>query len=382
MNNFDERERLAWLRLIRSENIGPATFRRLINQFGSARKALDQLPKLAQRGGRSRPLGICSPERAKREMAQVEKAGGRMIFMCEDEYPAILANIHDPPPVITVKGHAHLLSRPAVAIVGARNASAAGQRMAALLARDIGAAGYVIVSGLARGIDGAAHKAAMVQGTIAVIAGGIDVVYPREHGELHRQIAENGLLLTEAPFATKPSARHFPRRNRLIAGLSRGTVVIEAAAKSGSLITARLALEQGRDVFAVPGSPLDPRARGTNMLLREGAILVETAADVLDNLAPLTGLGQDELPLLRWGQAAPAPKNIGEETRERIYGLLSPTPIQMDDLLEIAAISPAALSVILLELELAGRIERLPGDRICLCAEDGSEQATARQQPA
>lgn len=374
MDNFNERERLAWLRLIRSENIGPATFRRLINQFGSASKALDQLPKLARRGGRSRPLGICSPERAKREMAHVEKAGARMIFMCEDDYPSILANIHDPPPVITVKGHVHLLSRPAVAIVGARNASATGQRLAALLARDIGAAGYVIVSGLARGIDGAAHKAAMVQGTIAVIAGGIDVVYPREHKELHHQIAENGLLLSEAPFATKPSARHFPRRNRLIAGLSRGTVVVEAAAKSGSLITARLALEQGRDVFAVPGSPLDPRARGTNLLLREGAILVESAADVLDNLAPLSGLGQNDLPLLRWGQTPPEPRNIDEKTRERIYRLLSPTPIQMDDLLDIAAIGPAALSVILLELELAGRIDRLPGDRICLCqAEEEAE---------
>jgi DNA processing protein len=288
MTPLSDRERLDWLRLIRSEGIGPVTFHALIRHFGTAAAALEAAPEMARRGGRKRPIRIAAAADAAREADALAAAGGRMIASCEPDYPEPLAAIADAPPVISVLGHAALLRRRTVAIVGARNASAAGRRMARDLAAGLGAAGLAIASGLARGIDAAAHEAALETGTVAAVAGGVDVVYPTENRALHDRIVAQGAVLSEQPFGTTPTARHFPPRNRLISGLSLGVVVVEAAPRSGSLITARMAAEQGREVFAVPGSPLDPRYRGTNGLIRDGAMLTETVTDVLDDLGPAT----------------------------------------------------------------------------------------------
>ena len=277
---LDQSERADWLRLIRSENVGPVTFFHLVRHYGSARAALDALPDLARRGGK-RAIRICPAANAEREIQALTEIGARLVAHGEPDYPRSLGAIEDAPPLIALLGNPDLLQRPMVAIVGARNASANGRRLAAALAGDLGAAGFSVVSGLARGIDTAAHTGSLKTGTIAVIAGGIDVVYPTENQDLHRDIASSGVLIAESAVGTKPVARHFPRRNRLISGLSIGVVVVEAAMRSGSLITARMALEQGREVFAVPGSPLDPRARGANNLIRQGATLTETADDVL-----------------------------------------------------------------------------------------------------
>src|SRR5712692_4799400 len=281
--------KLDWLRLIRSDNVGPRTFRALINHYGGAGAALAGLPDLARRGGASGPARICSYDEAERELKAATARGVSFLALAELEYPQRLAMIDDAPPLLAARGKLAALALPMVAIVGARNASAAGMRFAERLARDLGAAGFAITSGLARGIDGAAHRASLGSGTIAVLAGGHDHIYPREHAELADAILAQGALVSEMPFGHEPRARDFPRRNRLISGLCAGIVVVEAAKRSGSLITARFALEQGRGVFAVPGSPLDPRAEGTNDLIKQGATLVTEAADVIAVLRPILG---------------------------------------------------------------------------------------------
>jgi DNA processing protein len=363
-------ERLDWLRLIRSENVGPVTFRHLLRRFGSAAAALAALPDLAKRGGRAQPLKVHPRAAAEREIAELERLGGRMIGFIEPDFPAPLAAIDDSPPLLSLLGQAQVLTRPTVAIVGARNASANGRLIAGRIAREIGAAGYSIASGLARGIDSAAHEAALETGTVAVVAGGIDVIYPPENEALYRAIAARGAVVAEMAVGTVPQARHFPRRNRLISGLSLGVVVVEAALRSGSLITARFALEQGREVFAVPGSPLDPRSAGANGLIRDGALLVESAADVIAALSaqkpPLSA--RDELKFSPAPAADPGEREVAA-ARPVLLELLSPEPVAVDELLRACPFSPAAVQTALLELELAGRLARHPGNRVSLLAE-------------
>jgi DNA processing protein len=376
-----EHERIARLRLIRSENVGPITFRRLVARCGSARAALEALPRLARRGGTRVAPRICTLAEAEAELAALAKVHARLVAIDEADYPPLLAHVDDAPPLIAMLGDASLLQRPSIAMVGARNASLNGRRIAADLARDLGEAGFCIVSGLAHGIDGAAHAASLASGTAAVVAGGIDVVYPQDHQDLYRAIAERGLILAEMPPGLRPQAGHFPRRNRLISGACGGVVVVEASLRSGSLITARLALEQGREVMAVPGSPLDPRARGTNDLIRQGATLVEGAADVLNALSRPT-----PRPALAPGSSARADADAeaaeeagdgdgsgddgsGElDAAERIAAALTAAPVTVDELIRSCQLSPPLVNTTLLEWELAGRIERLPGNRIAMIA--------------
>jgi DNA processing protein len=354
-------DQIARLRLIRSENIGPVTFFQLLARFGSALAAIDAVPDLAARGG-GRPPKLASRAAIEREVEQVARLGARYLFLGQGLYPPLLAEIETAPPALVVKGHVSLLDKPAIAMVGARNASAAACRFARSLAQDLGASGTVIVSGLARGIDTAAHDGALETGTIAVIAGGVDVFYPPENEERQRAIAERGLLIAEQPPGIEPRARHFPYRNRIIAGLTQGTVVVEAAPRSGSLITARYATEFGRDVMAVPGSPLDPRAQGCNQLIREGATLVQNAADVLETIRPfnLRPLAQEKLD---YGAPSAAP-DASETERRKVSDLLSPTPVAVDEIVRQSGLAPAIVQTILLELELAGRLERHAGGKV------------------
>ncbi len=365
------------LRLIRTEGVGPQTYRRLMTRFATAAEALDALPALAQAGGRATPLAAPSLASIRRELDQHDKIGAKLLFLNDKTYPPLLALLPDAPPVLLVLGDVTLLSQSCVAIVGARNASANGRRIAEDLSRALAQAGQIIVSGLARGIDGAAHRGAMTAGhTIAAIPGGLDVVYPPEHKALQAAIAESGAVVAEAPPGTAPLARHFPKRNRIIAGLSLGVVVIEAAPRSGSLLTARLTLDYGRELFAVPGSPLDPRCRGTNHLIRQGAHLTEIAADVMENLPDhpdRSGLSRD--PLFRrspvTGFAEPPPEldpGIAElrAARREVPQLLGAHPLPVDELARHCNVSVAALAAVLMELELAGKIETLPGNRVAL----------------
>jgi DNA processing protein len=352
-------QRVDWLRLIRAENVGPRTFRTLINQFGGAGRAIERLPELARRGGRS-SLKIPSREEAEAEIAAAARLGVRFIAIGEEDYPPRLRETDDAPPLLAVRGRAGALALPAVAIVGARNASAAGSRFAGMLARELGQAGFVIVSGLARGIDSAGHRASLASGTIAVLAGGHDKVYPPEHADLLEEIVEHGAAVSEMPLGHELRAHDFPRRNRIIAGIAIGVVVVEAAERSGSLITARLALEAGREVFAVPGSPIDPRAGGTNRLLKQGATLVTNAADVIEALTPILGRPEPPTPVREPPpEETPAePASADDRLRARIVELLSPTPVAIDDLVREARAQPSAVQIVLLELELAGRLER------------------------
>ena len=361
-----DEQRLDWLRLIRSENVGPRTFRALLKHFGSARGALAALPDLARRGGASRPGRICPVEDAEQEMAAARRKDIMFIASSEPGYPARLRMIDDPPPLIALAGHVATLTMPMIAIVGSRNASAAGAKFAERLARELGDAGFVIVSGLARGIDAAAHRASLNSGTIAALAGGHDHIYPAEHVPLADSIREHGVLLSEMPLSWEPRGRDFPRRNRLISGLSIGVVIVEAARRSGSLITARMANEQGREVFAVPGSPLDPRAEGTNGLLKQGATLVTEAADVIDVVAPILGRPIDVAANEPECDAPDAGSEPASDERLRIVALLGPTPVEIDDLVRLSGASPATVRMVLLELELAGRLERQPGGRVAL----------------
>ncbi len=368
---LDDAQRRDWLRLIQSENVGPATFRKLLNRFGGAGAALEALPDLSRRGGLRRPIKIYSAQAAQQDLDNAASENARFVALGEPDYPALLKHIDSAPPLLCAKGHLPGKDRPCLAIVGARNASASGRKFTRQLALDLGSQGFIIVSGLARGIDTAAHEAASSAGTVAVLAGGIDVIYPPENDGLYRQIVEDGgAIVTEMTPRTVPQARHFPRRNRIISGMSFGTIVIEAAKRSGSLITARLALEQGREVFAVPGSPLDPRAAGTNGLIRDGAVLTERARDVLDVVVPL--LQRDDPFGDHLDEPEPADDELSPETdvststRDLIYKLLGHTPVEVDDLIRESGQPPSVVFLILLELELAGRLHRNSGSTVSL----------------
>ena len=366
-------ERLACLRLIRTENVGPVTFRELVNHCGGAERALKALPDLARRGGRRKPVQIYPREKAEAELEAARKIGARPLFTIEPGYPAVLVHAGVPPPLLYVKGRTDLFAMPAVAIVGARNASAAGRTMASRLAAALGAAGMVIVSGLARGIDGAAHEAALKTGTVAVLAGGLDHIYPPEHEKLHAEIASEGCLVSELPPGFKARGNDFPRRNRIVSGLALGTVVIEAALRSGSLITARRAADQGREVFAVPGHPLDPRAEGTNALLKQGATLVTSAEDVLEALRPQMdhtprGMAAASADLeLHPDEDAVPPSSLPSEAAQLVVlQALGPAPVSIDELARSTGLPIRALRGVLIELALAGRIEHQGAQLIAL----------------
>jgi DNA processing protein len=363
MTQLTDDQRVDWLRLIRSDNVGPRTFRSLLKHFGSARTALARLPDLARRGGADRPGRICSEQDARAELAASSRLGVHLVAPDEDGYPPRLATLDDAPPLLGVRGLRDALMRPVIAIVGSRNASGAGLKFAGSLARDLGEAGFVIASGLARGIDQAAHRASITSGTVAVLAGGHDKVYPPEHEGLLAELLEaGGAAISEMPLGHVPRARDFPRRNRLISGAALGVVVVEAAHRSGSLITARMAAEQGREVFAVPGSPLDPRAAGTNDLIKQGATLTTCAADVIEAVEPIMGRPVE----LREPDDDPLASEPDTSDRARIIDLLGPTPILLDDLIRMAGTSPAIVRTVLLELELAGRLERHGGGLVSL----------------
>lgn len=375
---LSDRQRINWLRLIRTENIGPVAFRDLILFCGSAANAIERLPDLNIRGGGSRPVRVSSLDDAERELEAIERMGASLVGMGEPDYPQQLKNCEAPPPLVTIKGDGNVFRKPPVAIVGSRNASVVGARFTEKLARDLGDAGFAIVSGLARGIDAAAHKASMASGTIAVLAGGLDRPYPPENLPIYRAIPENGgALITEMPMGAEPRARDFPRRNRIIAGLSLGLIVIEAAERSGSLISARMAGEMGRTVFAVPGSPLDPRARGTNALLKQGATLVTGADDVIESLAPLMPDGSTvpnpiQTDLLNQLDEEPAvlqPITTDME-RDLMVNALGPVPIDVDALVRHVGISAGSAQLILLELDLAGRLLRYPGNQVALMPQE------------
>ena len=395
---LSDEQRFDWIRLIRSENVGPRTFRALLNAYGGARAALDALPELAKRGGASRPIRVASIADVEREMVVARRLGVRFIALGEPGYPPILRQIDSDPPILGVSGRIEILQKPAVAIVGSRNASAAGLTFADRLARGLGHAGYVVVSGLARGIDQRAHAASLETGAVGVMAGGHAKPYPAEAVALIPRMVENGAVVSEMPVEWEPRGRDFPRRNRIVSGLSLGTVIVEAARGSGSLITARFALEQNRQVFAAPGSPLDPRAEGTNDLLKQGASICTSVDDVVSALAPshpsdlfssaeetgeageplwgeqtLFGVDPNETPRVQPGDefddAAAPPYSASDSVnaaRERVIALLGYSPISLDDLARASEASAREVRVALMELELAGRIEFSGGDRVAL----------------
>lgn len=369
-------EVLACLRLIRTENVGPVTFRELINHYGGAARALAALPDIARRAGSRRPMRVFPIDAAEAELDAARRAGSHPVFTIEPGYPSALAAIDAPPPLIYVKGRVELLQRPSVAIVGSRQCSAAGTKVAALFAQQLGAAGFTITSGLARGIDGAAHTAALATGTIAVLAGGVDVLYPPEHALLYESIAARGCLISERPPGFRPRGQDFPRRNRIISGIALGVVIVEAAARSGTLVTARYAAEQGRDVFAVPGHPLDPRAEGTNNLIKKGATLVTSADDVIEALEPLSGL-KEEAFSLRWrpvadlnapsgagkgthASAAAVAQSVGERELQAVLQVLGPAPVDVDAIQLSTGLQARSVQIALMELDIAGHIAR-PG---------------------
>ena len=356
-------EAFARIRLLRSPNIGPVSYRQLLLRFGTAGQALDALPDLASRGGA--PYRPIAAARIEAEVAAVRGAGARYLFHDSAEYPALLGELESAPPVLIVRGDAAIASRPCVAIVGARNASAAAVKLARDFAAALSEAGFAVASGLARGIDGAAHRGALngSGGTIGVIASGIDIAYPPEHAELQAQVAQHGLLIAEQPPGTEPLARHFPSRNRIIAGLAAGTVVVEAAPKSGSLITARLAGEAGREVMAIPGSPLEPRSQGCNQLIRDGAVLVQSADDVIELIEGFAGTPRSSFRETATDYA------VGDDFADApadIAGLLTRAPVAVDEIIRQSGESTAAVHLALLELELAGRLVRHAGARVSL----------------
>lgn len=365
-----DKQRIAWLRLIRSDNVGPVTFRDLINHFGTAEAALAMLPELSARGGSSRAIRVASESEAIAELEAARRAGARFVGIGEPDYPAALRQIDGAPPLLAVKGDAAAVHAPAVGIVGSRNASVAGAKFAAMIASAAGRAGLTVVSGLARGIDTAAHRASLETGTIAALAGGLDKPYPSENIGLYDAICgAGGLVVSEMPFGWEARARDFPRRNRLIAGISLGTVVIEAAARSGSLITAARAADFGRLVFAVPGSPLDPRCHGTNQLLKDGATIVTSPEDVLEALSPLIetdlfSAADAREPDQEQQPGAYEPPN--DDDRARVVDALGPTPVETDDIVRHTRLSPQAVYLVLLELDLAGRLIRHAGGNVSL----------------
>lgn len=356
------------LRLIRSANIGPVTYAQLMARFGSAASAIEAIPMLAARGGGRAPA-LADRDKIAREIATVARLGARYLFIDDADYPPLLATLDNAPPALILRGDGSLLARQGVAIVGARNASAAACRFARQLAHELAGdqsgGDIAVISGLARGIDTAAHVGSIEGGTIAVIASGIDIAWPPENTELQERIANQGLLIAEQPPGTEPRARHFPYRNRIIAGLALGTVVVEAAPKSGSLITARLAAEAGREVMAVPGSPIDPRAQGCNGLIREGATLIQNAADVLEQIRPIDAR-MVRSPGIPFG-AAP-PDDASDADRRAVLSLLGPVPVAVDELVRQSGLAPAVVQTVLLELELARRLERHAGGRVSLAS--------------
>lgn len=373
IKDLDDTERLAAMRLFRTENIGPITYYQLIERFGSAGEALTQLPELAKRGGRKKPLTPPSEKEIEREYKALLKLGGQIITVQDKAYPLALTATEDAPPVLSVIGNVSLLNKSCVAIVGARNASINGRKFARKIAHELGARGQTITSGLARGIDTAAHEGSIDTGTIAVVASGIDVVYPEENQKLYEEIAEKGLIIAENKLGAKPYTSAFPRRNRIVSGISKGIIVVEATRRSGSLITARMAGEQGRDVYAVPGSPFDPRAAGPNYLIREGATLVRNADDVMEILMDFSGNSLREPPtaVINFIPHLQEVQNKDNEEapeirQEKILSHLSFTPISVDELLRACHLTISALQTTLLELELAGRVKRLPGNRLSL----------------
>lgn len=359
---MSERERFDRLRLIRSPRIGPVSYRQLLARFGTAGDALRAIPDLAARGGGK--ASVADAAAIEREIAASRALGARYLLMGDADYPALLDQMEGAPPALIIRGNAALAQGQCIAMVGARNASAAAVRFARTLAQDLGQRGAIIVSGLARGIDTAAHQGSVGSGTIGVIACGLDVVFPPENRDLQEQVAHDGLLVSEHPPGVQPLARHFPARNRIIAGLAIGTVVVEAAPKSGSLITARLAGEAGREVMAVPGSPLDPRAQGCNQLIREGAILVQNAADVLE------AVGHIDPRMVRQGNfdfvSEPVSSDVLASERDAVVALLGHAPVPVDELIRLSNLSPAVVQTVLLELELAQRLDRLAGARVSL----------------
>ncbi len=369
--DLSQNEKMARLQLIRTENVGPVTFRHLISRYKTALNALDALPELARRGGRKRPLFAAKRSDIEKEIEALAKVGGTLIVGGDHLYPNALMAIEDAPPVMMALGHPHLLESKNFAIVGARNCSAVGTGLATSLAREMGQAGYIISSGMARGIDTAVHQGAIETGTIAVLAGGADVIYPKENSRLYDTIINTGLILSEMPMGTQPTARHFPRRNRIISGLAAGLLVVEATYKSGSLITARLALEQGREVFAVPGSPMDPRAKGPNDLIRQGAVLVENANNILEVLQIMDERSISEPQYDLFNSIAYQEISFDEKEltliRDAIRDKLSHTPVPIDDLIRMMELTPQEVQSALLELELAGEINRYPGNRVAFC---------------
>ena len=372
-----DEQKLNWLRLYRSQNVGPVTFRDLISHFGTASAALDALPELARRGGRAAKIEVFPVESAQREFDKIKQIGAKLLTIGEFEFPKLLRQTDQCPPIISCLGNLGIFSKPSISIVGARNASIAGQRLTERFAKGFGDKGYVVVSGLARGIDTAAHRASLDGGTIAVFAGGLKVIAPEENERLASDIvASGGLWITEQPIDWQPRAQDFPKRNRIIAGLSSATLVVEAARRSGSLITARIANEIGRHVLAIPGSPLDPRSQGPNGLIREGATLVTSLDEALEALAPLDQhqmqyrAEESDVEEQPWQSDTidekPRLNEPDDAAREVVLGLMSHTPIDLDDVLHFSGLEPGIIQFVLLELDLAGKLERHPGNRISL----------------
>ena len=366
--DIDIKEKMSWLRLTRTENVGPVTFYRLIEAYGSASRAIEALPELAKRGGRAKPLVAAPLTQVEREYQALKKFGGDVLCAGEADYPVPLTALDDAPPVLTYTGNMALVKKACVGVVGSRNASLNGRKFTEKLAHELGASGVTVVSGLARGIDTAAHTGSLATGTVAVLGGGLDIIYPPENQDLYNRIREQGLIIAESPFGQQPFAQSFPRRNRIISGLSQGVVVVEATFKSGSLITARMAGEQGRDVFAVPGHPLDPRAEGPNALIRDGAVLIRNAADILESLSTFqSGSMQDSASQKYEPLETPRlDDQTLDRTRNEVLSCLSHTPIAVDEIVRSAGLSAAAVQIVILELELAGRVQRLPGHRVSL----------------
>lgn len=359
---------IAALRLARTPRIGPVTHTALINRFGTAQTALEALPDLAAKGGGKAPQPP-SLYKVEAELGALDEAGCQLLIKGESAFPPLLAHLEDCPPVLTLRGNAGLLQSPMIAMVGARNASTVGRKLASSLARDLGKEAMIVASGLARGIDTAAHQGALASGTIAVVAGGVDRIYPKENEALYWQIAEEGAILSEMPWGAQPQAHLFPRRNRIVSGMSLGVIVVEAAQKSGSLITARMAGEQGRQVYAVPGNPLDPRAAGANHLIREGAILIRDARDVMEDLAP--SIRAVSMPAPPFQSAAPAAQDMATDAQVRssLLDALSTVPVQLDDIIRDTGLSAELVRAAALELELAGKLERHAGGRLARAAE-------------
>lgn len=357
---LSDAERLDWVRLARTSSIGPVTFASLLSRFGSPKAALDALPGLARRAGRKRKLVIPDTDEVKAEIDATQAYGARLVAHCEPDYPQLLRMVDPPPPILTISGSPALFEGKAVAIVGARNASAAGRKITRDIAEALGQAGFIIVSGLALGIDGEAHGASLATGTVAVLGGGINHIYPRQHDNLYHAIREQGAIVSESPFGHQATARDFPRRNRIITGLCLGTIVVEAAERSGSLISARTANEQGREVMAVPGSPLEPRAQGTNRLIREGATLVRSPDDVLEVLGMLgqTRLQMPNPPLFEDEEPA---LQFPEDQISAVYQALSLTPLPIDEIARAAGLGSVRCAAILVELELSERAVTLSG---------------------